>query len=175
MTGRAPDMALDLVLWTGVKLEDADVIDAGVEQVDKYCDRLQASLDVMHVEIDDAELKKQRSKAVKEANNRLAHRFEVGDLVMVTVVDTSTNPVNLHKPKMRWQGPFTVVATEVNDPSVLHLRLLGYPDTVKPKAVHWTRCHRFTGKDFHVTPALMKSVQPRASNTTSLSFSSAIF
>ena len=104
-------------------------------------------------------LKKQWVKTVKEVNNHLVHLSEVDDLVMVTVTDTSTNPVNLHKPKMRWQGPFTVVATEVNDPSVLHLRLLGYPDTVKPKAVHWTRCRRFAGKDFHATPALVKSAQ----------------
>ena len=84
MTGRAPDSALDLVLWTGVRLEDANVVEAGIEQVDQHCDRLQASLDVMHEELKKGELRRQRDKAAKEANTRLAHRFEVGDLIMVT-------------------------------------------------------------------------------------------
>ena len=69
MTGRAPDMAIDLVLWTGVNLKDGVAIEAGVEQVDKYCDKLEASLTLMHTAIHDAELLKQRKKAAAEANS----------------------------------------------------------------------------------------------------------
>ena len=88
MTDRFLDMTLDLI------------IDSGVDRVNKYYDGLQVSRDVINVEISDVELKKQCVKVVKEPNNRLVHRFEVGDLVMVTVTDTSVNPVNLHKSKM---------------------------------------------------------------------------
>ena len=159
MTGRAPDQALDLVLWTGVKLEDASVVEAGIEQVDKYCDKLQASLDVMHQEISDSELMCQRKKVVAEVNSRLAHRFEVGDLVMVTVAKTSVNAKCTEKPRLRWQGPFEVTSTPPGEPSVLHVRLLGDPDTVKPVGVHWTRCKRFAVKEFTRTPQLIKSAQ----------------
>ena len=68
---------LQFSVMIAIGLLQFSVIDAGVDRVDKYCDRLQDSLDVMHVEIADAELKKQRLKTVKEANNRLTHRFEV--------------------------------------------------------------------------------------------------
>ena len=91
MTGRAPDSALDLVLWTGVRLEDANVVEAGIEQVNQHCDRLQSNLDVMYEELKEnmleGEIRRQRDKVPKEANNHLAHPFEVGDLIMVTVAD----------------------------------------------------------------------------------------
>ena len=159
MTGRAPDQALDLVLWTGVKLEDATAVEAGIEQVDKYCDRLQASLAVMHQEIDDGEMQRQRKKAADEANSRWAHHFEVGDLVMVTVAKTSVNASCKQKPRLRWQGPLEVTSVPPRAPSVLFVRLLGDPATVKPVAVHWTRCKRFAGKEFTRTPQLVKSTQ----------------
>ena len=159
MTGRAPDQALDLVLWTGVKLEDATAVEAGIEQVDKYCDRLETSLNVMHQEIQDAELERQRAKAAAEANSKLAHRFEVGDLVMVTVAKTSVNASCTSKPRLRWQGPLEVTSVPAGAPSVLFVRLLGDPDTVKPVAVHWTRVKRFAGKDYTRTPQLLKSAQ----------------
>ena len=101
MTGRAPDSALDLVLWAGVRLEDANVLEAGIEKVDAHCDRLQSNLDAMHEELKEGELRRQREKASKDVNKKLAHRFEVGDLVMVTVADTSLNPTNTDKPRMR--------------------------------------------------------------------------
>ena len=159
MTGRAPDMALDLVLWTGHNLKDGKAIQAGVEQVDKYCDRVATSIDIMHEQIKDAELQRQRSKAAKEAKNPHAHRFEVGDLIMVTGSGTSVNPVCTAKPRTRWQGPFEIVSVEANQPSILHVRLLGDPSTVAAKPVHWTRCKRFAGKEFHASPQMIKSAQ----------------
>ena len=159
MTGRAPDSALDLVLWTGVTLKDAEVIEAGIEQVDRYCDRLQASLDAIHTEVKDRELQRQRAKAAKETNDRLTYRFEVGDLVMVTVADTSLNPVCVDKPRMRWQGPCMIVDIPEGEPSNLYVRLLGDPDTVTPKPVHWTRARRFAGKEFTTSPRLIRSAQ----------------
>ena len=159
MTGRAPDMALDMVLWSGANLKEGAVAEAGVEDIDKYCDRLQRSIDIMHEQLTDAELLRQRKKAAKEATNPLRHRFQSGDLVMVTSADTSINPVNKDKPRCRWQGPLEVVSVEPDAPSILHLRLLGDPDTVKPKAVHWSRCKRFAGKDFFATPQIIKSAQ----------------
>ena len=121
------------------RLEDANVVEAGIEQVDAHCDRLQATLDVMHEELKDGELRRQRKKAAKDANKHLACRFEVGDLVMVTVADTSLNPTNTDKPRMRWQGPCTVVSIDDDTPSNLYVRLLGDPETIAPKPVHWTR------------------------------------
>ena len=159
MTGRAPDQALDLVLWHGAKLEDATAVEAGVEQVDRFCDQLQDSLATMHEEVTGIAATQQRNKAAAEANNRQAHAFQQGDLVMVTVTKTSVNATCKDKPHMRWQGPLVVVSVQSDEPSVLNLRLLGDPDTVPPKAVHWTRCKRFAGKEFTVTPQLIKSAQ----------------
>ena len=159
MTGRAPDSALDLVLWTGVNLKDAEVIEAGIEDIDNHCDRLQASLDSMHTEIKDRELKRQRDKAAKETNSRLAYRFEIGDLVMITVADTSVNPVCNDKPRLRWQGPCEVVDIPEGEPSNLYVRLLGDPETVPPKPVHWTRARRFAGKEFTASPRLIRLAQ----------------
>ena len=159
MTGRAPDMALDLVLWTGHNLKDGSAIEAGVEQVDKHCGRIAASLDTMHEQIKDAELVRQRKKAANEARNPHAHRFEVGDLVMVAGANTAVNPVCTEKARVRWQGPLEVVTVEAEQPSILHLRLLGDPETVKAKPVHWTRCKRFAGKEFDATPRMIKSAQ----------------
>ena len=159
MTGRTPDMALDLVLWTGHNLSDGQPIEAGVEQVDQYCERIAATIDVMHEQVKDLEMQRQRAKAAKEAENRHAHRFEVGDLVMVAGAGTSINPVCTEKPRTRWQGPFEIVSVEPDEPSILYLRLLGDPATIKPKPVHWTRCKRFAGKEFHATPQMIKSAQ----------------
>ena len=47
----------------------------------------------MHEELVGAELKWQRAKAAKDTTNPLAHRYEVGHLVMVTVRKISVNPV----------------------------------------------------------------------------------
>ena len=56
MTGRAPDSALDLVLWTGLRLADADVVEADIDQSDIHCDRLQVSLDSMYEELKEGDL-----------------------------------------------------------------------------------------------------------------------
>ena len=39
------------------------------------------------------------------------------------------------------------------------MRLVGDPDTVTPKKVHWTRARRFAGKDFAFTPTIIRSAQ----------------
>ena len=46
-----------------------------------------------------------------------------------------------------------------DSPSTLSVRLVGDPDSVAPKKVHWTRARRFTGKDFTLTPKLIRSAQ----------------
>ena len=78
---------------------------------------------------------------------------------MITVANTSINAKNTDKPRLHWQGPLQVVSISEGDPSVLYLRLLGDPETIEPKAVHWSRCKRFAGKEFVVTPAIVKSAQ----------------
>ena len=103
MTGRAPDMTLNMVLWTGKNLKEGTSIEAGVEQVDRYCDKLVASIDVMNTNtvIVDAELQRQCKKVAAAANSRHTHRFQPGDLVMITVAKTSVNAVNTNKPRLR--------------------------------------------------------------------------
>ena len=113
---------------------------------------------VMHTEITDAEVRKHREKAAAEANGRMAHRFEVGDLVMCTVAKTSVNATNKSKPRMRWQGPLQVISVADDEPSTTYVRLLGDPDTIAPKPVHWTRLKRFAGKEFTITPQLSNKV-----------------
>ena len=78
---------------------------------------------------------------------------------MVTVADTSVNPTCTNKARCRWQGPLQIVTMDPDQPSILHLRLLGDPDTIKPKPVHWTRCKRFTVKEFSASPRMIKSAQ----------------
>ena len=58
---------------------------------------------------------------------------------------------------MRWQGPCQVVA--IPTPTELHVRMVGYDESVETKEVHWSRCRRFTGKDFLLTPAIIQSAQ----------------
>ena len=157
MTGRAPDLAIDLALWMGVKLKDATLLEGGVERIDQYCDKLEAALQQMHEEIKDKEMKRLRAQALKEAELTTAHRFQVGDLVMVACRDTSLNPVEKRKPAVKWQGPCEVVA--VPTVSELHVCVLGDPPHIKPKPVHWTRVRLFAGKDFTRTPAIIKSAQ----------------
>ena len=36
---------------------------------------------------------------------------------------------------------------------------MGDPDNVAPKAVHWTKCKRFAGKEFFAAPRVVKSAQ----------------
>ena len=110
MTGRAPDMALDLVLWTGHNLKDGKAVEAGVEQVDKHCDRVAASLDIMHEQIKDAGQRRQREKAAKEARSPHAHRFEAGDLVMVTGTDTLPGR-HVRQPRVHKQSPHSLTRT----------------------------------------------------------------
>ena len=52
-----------------------------------------------------------------------------------------------------------MVSVDDYSPSNLYVRLLGDPDTIAPKPVHWTRARRFAGKDFTTTPALIRSAQ----------------
>ena len=52
-----------------------------------------------------------------------------------------------------------MVSVEAHQPSILHLRLLGDPASDKPKPVYWTRYMRFAGKDFFVSPHMVKSAQ----------------
>ena len=80
-------------------------------------------------------------------------------MVMVTVVKTSVNVSCKTKPRLRWQGPLEVTSVPEGAPSVLFVRLLGDPPSVKPVAVHWTRLKRFAGKEFVRTPQLIKSAQ----------------
>ena len=148
---------MDLALWVGVKLDDAAVIDAAVDRVDKYCDKLTTAIDNMHEELVDAELKRQRRKLAKETNDSRAHSFQVGDLVMVTVANTAMNPANTTKTRLRWQGPCEVVSVEPGAPSEIHVRLLGDDPTEAAKPVHWTRVKRFAGKDFHAPPRMVRS------------------
>ena len=89
----------------------------------------------------------------------MAYRFQVGDLVMITVADTSVNPVCVDKPRLRWQGPCEIVDVPEGSPSNLFVRLLGDPDTVPPKPVHWTRARRFAGKEFTASPRLIRTAQ----------------
>ena len=113
----------------------------------------------MHTDIKDRELQRQRAKAAKETHGRLTHRFQIGDLVMITVADTSVNPVCVDKPRLRWQGPCEVVDIPEGEPSNLFVRLLGDPATVPPKPVHWTRARRFAGKEFTASPRLIRMAQ----------------
>ena len=48
MTGRKPDNAVRMALWTGVRLKDARRGDIDVAVVDKYCERLERSLANLH-------------------------------------------------------------------------------------------------------------------------------
>ena len=52
-----------------------------------------------------------------------------------------------------------MVVVEAGQPSILQLRLLGDPTTLKAKPVNWTRCKRFAGKEFHATSRMIKSAQ----------------
>ena len=52
-----------------------------------------------------------------------------------------------------------IVDIPEGEPSNLYVRLLGNPDTVAPKPVHWTRDRRFVDKEFTASPRLIRLTQ----------------
>ena len=51
LTGRRPDNAIRLAMWSGTRLKDAKRGDVEMKLVDKYCDRLEESLANMHEQV----------------------------------------------------------------------------------------------------------------------------
>ena len=84
MTGQAPTTAMQLVMWEGHLLKEAKYHTVELEQVESYCQKLAAALDIMHQEISDAEELRRWGKAAKQVDAAdRAMNFEVGDLFMV--------------------------------------------------------------------------------------------
>lgn len=109
MTGLAPQAPLELVVWEGVLLKDAKGNVVEWDRVDKYCDKLAEALDQLHQEVRDSDAKKRRQRAAKNANAKLALRFEEGDLVMVAAWGNAAHVKRGSKLCPRWQGPYEIV------------------------------------------------------------------
>ena len=48
ITGRAPDNAIRMALWSGTRLKDAKRGDVDMKLVDKHCEKLEARLSQLH-------------------------------------------------------------------------------------------------------------------------------
>ena len=154
MTGQAPTTALQLVLWEGHLLKEAKYHIVELKQVEAYCEKLAAALDIMHQEISDAEEVKRRAKAAKQVNADRAMNFEIGDLVMMTAWGNAAHVKRSHKLGPTWQGPYEVV--QAISATTYGVQLLGRPDK-DVKKVHWSRMKRFGGADFDVTERLKRT------------------
>ena len=158
MTGRKVKSPVELVLWCGTKLKDATKITAPLDMVQKHCDKVAQALDIMHTELKDSSLVRQRKQAAKEAETKFkgAYGFQVGDLVMVAAANNSANVQKRSKIMCKWQGPYQV--TSKASVSEFDVVLLGSP-LATAKRVHWTRMKRFAGPDFGNTADLIEGAQ----------------
>ena len=72
MTGRPPTLPMNLALWKGLKIKDAELIETPVETVNKYMDELVEAVemlnDVVKTKQDKDYLYKLAKKRTKERN-----------------------------------------------------------------------------------------------------------
>ena len=153
MTGRKPDNAVRMALWTGVRLKDAQRGDIDMAVVDKYCERLERSLANLHEQVRDEGERRRRNQAMLTARAP-AMRFNVGDLVMVPAENNMANPIRHSKVMCRWQGPYEVVWSVSEVEYVV--RLLG---DEREACVHWRRMRRLAGPGIAITKELKDSAQ----------------
>ena len=153
LTGRRPDNAIRLAMWSGTRLKDAKRGDVDMKLVDKYCGRLEKSLRNMHEQVRDVETARRRAKALRESKAS-PMRFNVGDLVMIPAEGNMANPLRHSKAMCRWQGPYEVMAP-VNEVEYV-VRLLG--DTEETN-VHWRRMRRLAGPALTVTKEMVEGAQ----------------
>ena len=154
MTGQKPRTPLNIVMYNGVTLKDADGCEVEWKRVDKYMDKLTKALDVLHQKIDDRAEKMRRRKAAKTANNKRGLQFQLGDLVMVAAWGNSAHIKKGSKLCPTWQGPYQVSGTI--SPTTYQVQLLGREN--KPaKNVHWSRMKRFAGADFNISERLVRT------------------
>jgi len=66
VTGRAPDNAVRLAIWSGAKLTDVVTYDAASAKLEEHCDELAASLERLHEEVS--------NRAEAESDKRCAKR-----------------------------------------------------------------------------------------------------
>ena len=152
MTGQRPKDAVDLTLYLGKLLKDAENVDVTVERVEALCKDLAERVDQLHTEAKDQAVADARKRALRDAKKkgRGAIRFCEGDLVMMAAQGNAANITKKGKPVVNWQGPYEVVRPVST--SEFDVRLLGDPiDKVKP--VHWTMMKRFAGP-ISITPPI---------------------
>lgn len=109
MTGRSLDVALDLALWWGTHLEDAECFKVAIEKVNEYVEELVDSLCDLHELIGNKQRDEACKQAAKEAEKRHGVCFNVGDLVMVAGCGNSAHIKPAVKGAVLWQGPYEVL------------------------------------------------------------------
>ena len=154
MMGRAPTTPINLALWDGVTLKDAQGTVVTYERVAKYVSDLAAALDALHQKVSDRGEQQRLKHAAKVANDKRGLQFEIGDLVMVTAWGNSAHVKRGSKLCPTWQGPYEVV--NPISPTSYQVRLLGRPNK-EPKPVHWTRMKRFGDAGFDVSERLVRT------------------
>ena len=153
LTGRQPDNAVKCAVWAGTRLKNARRGDISLELVTKHCERLEASLAVLHEHVRNEETQCRRKQALCESRGS-PMRFSVGDLVMVSAEKNMANPIRHSKVMCRWQGPYEVVRA-VNEVSYV-VRLLG---DARESVVHWRKMRRLAGPGLAVTKELVEGAQ----------------
>ena len=154
MTGYKPQTALDMVLWKGTLLKDAEGHVVKRDQVEHYCVKLAAALDAMHQKLANEEAERRQKRFAKAANTKRGIQFEIGDLVMVAAWGNAAHVQRSSKLCPNWQGPYEIV--EPISVSAYKVRLLGRPSKT-PKPVHWSRMKRFGDASFDITEKLIRT------------------
>lgn len=154
MTGTAPRTPLQIVMWNGVTIKDAEGRDVEWKRVDKYMDKLTKALDDLHQKVKTKADANRLKKAARAANAKRGLQFEIGDLVMVAVWGNSAHVKRGSKLCPTWQGPYQVTGTV--SPTSYQVNLLGREDK-PPKTVHWSRIKRFGGPDFKIDERLVRT------------------
>ena len=151
MTGRPPTLPLNLVLWKGLKIKDAERIEAPLELINEYMDGVVEAVAMLHDVVTTKQNKDYLYKLAKKKNKgKKLPLFNVGDFVMICTTEKKK-----HKLSTVWQGPMEIVGTKSD--FVYTVRMIG--TTNKPIEVHVARMKRFAGKEFFCNPELVHSAQ----------------
>ena len=149
LTGRKPDQAPSIVLWSGERLKTARRGQTPTTIVEEYCSALEKSLAVVHEAVKTKAMADRRKQAAKAAKCKTNLRFNVGDFVLVPSQKNSAHPICHSKAMTRYQGPYEIVAAL--SPVKFEVRLLGETKTFP---VHWRQMRRLAGPNLQVTDEL---------------------
>ena len=121
-----------------------------VKVVEKYCEDLLDSLEVLHADARNRADAQRRQHALRQAKKGPGMRFNPGDYVLVPAYGNGANKGAFRpfKPMVGWQGPYEVTRAIAGSPAEFMVRLVG---ETREHPVHWRKMRRLAGPDLEIT------------------------